>query len=208
MSEQNYEDYKPISAKIKKDEVSAIEKKISPVVSSAKKKKRSVFDKIFDVFISENLEGTRNPSILGVIIPEIKKTVLEVIDVFLHPDGKRSYTSRSTTKISYRDYYNKGNNDYPREEYGRRSQVASVMDYDNVVFDSRGDAEMVLQSMDEILSHYGVVSIADYYELCDIDDANYTTNKYGWKDIRNAQVVRVGHNEYKIKLPRAMPLEG
>lgn len=198
---------KPISAKIKKEVDEVVDKKISSVVS-AKKKKKGKLDRVFDIFISENLEGTRNPSILGVVIPEIKKIVLEVIDVFLHPDGKRSYTGRGTgTKISYRDYYNRGN-DYPREELGRKSAVTSVMDYDNVVFDSRGDAEVVLQSMDEVISHYGVISIADYYDLCEIDEVSYTANKYGWKDIRNAQVVRTGHNEYKIKLPRAMPLEG
>ena len=34
---------------------------------------------------------------------------------------------------------------------------------------------------------------------------NYTDNKYGWTDIRNASVIRV-RDGYMIKLPKALPL--
>ena len=35
---------------------------------------------------------------------------------------------------------------------------------------------------------------------------NYTDNKYGWTNIRNAEVVRV-RDGYRIKLPRALPID-
>lgn len=182
------------------------EKKIM-AVSKGKKAKRSLMDRMFRVFISEDLSGTRNPSILGVIIPAIKKTALEVFDVFLHPDGKRTYSNnKSISKVSWRSGYDGyfRNDDVPFKD--NKPSVASVLDYDLVVFDSAGEANRVLQAMEEIISHYSVISIADYYDLCDIDDVSYTTNKYGWKNLTSARVVRTGPDEYRIKLPKAMPL--
>ena len=58
--------------------------------------------------------------------------------------------------------------------------------------------------MDELIATYGLVSVADLYDLVGIA-GSYTDNKYGWTDIRNASVVRV-RDGYVIKLPRALPL--
>ena len=59
--------------------------------------------------------------------------------------------------------------------------------------------------MDELISSYRVVSVADFYDLAGITP-EYTDNKYGWTDIRSANIVRV-RDGYMIKLPRAVPLD-
>ena len=66
------------------------------------------------------------------------------------------------------------------------------------------EAEKVLQSMDDLIDTYGIVSVADYYDLVDVT-SQYTDNHYGWTDIRNARVVRVSDG-YMIKLPKALPI--
>ena len=58
--------------------------------------------------------------------------------------------------------------------------------------------------MDEIMEEYGIVRVADLYDLVGIT-GDYTDNKYGWTNIRSAEVVRV-RDGYKIKMPRAMPI--
>ena len=83
-------------------------------------------------------------------------------------------------------------------------RVRTGYDFDDIILDSRGEAEDVLSRMDELIDNYGIVSVADFYDLCGIT-GSYTDNKYGWTDIRSAQVVRV-RDGYKIKLPRALPL--
>ena len=65
-------------------------------------------------------------------------------------------------------------------------------------------AEDVLERMDELIATYQVVSVADFYDLVGVS-GNYTDNKYGWTDIRNASVIRV-RDGYMIKLPKALPL--
>ena len=51
---------------------------------------------------------------------------------------------------------------------------------------------------------YGTVSVADLYDLVGIS-GNYTDNKYGWTNIRNAEPIRV-RDGYMLKLPKALPL--
>ena len=59
--------------------------------------------------------------------------------------------------------------------------------------------------MHELMHHYKVVSVADFYDLCGIT-GNYTDNKYGWEDIRSATISHT-RDGYIIKLPRAVPLD-
>ena len=73
------------------------------------------------------------------------------------------------------------------------------------MFESRGEAEEVLTRMDELLSTYGVVSIADLYDLAGLT-CPYTANNYGWTDIHTAQIVRI-RDGYVINMPRVMPLD-
>lgn len=59
--------------------------------------------------------------------------------------------------------------------------------------------------MDELIDMYGVVSVADLYDLVGIT-GNYTDNKYGWTNIRNAEPVRAMGGGYMLKLPKALPI--
>ena len=81
----------------------------------------------------------------------------------------------------------------------------AVYDYDNIILSSRGEAEDVLMKMDELMDTYGLVRVADLYDLVGIT-GNYTDNKYGWTNIRNAEIVRV-RDGYMIKMPRAVAID-
>ena len=81
-----------------------------------------------------------------------------------------------------------------------------VKDYDDIIFDNRGDAEAVLSSMEDVIDQYGVVSIADLFDLAEVSNSNYAMNNYGWTDLRTANVVRV-RDGYILKLPRALPIK-
>ena len=59
--------------------------------------------------------------------------------------------------------------------------------------------------MDELIETYGIVSVADLYELVGVD-GEYTDNDYGWTNIRNADVVRT-RDGYLLSLPKAMPIK-
>lgn len=72
------------------------------------------------------------------------------------------------------------------------------------VFGSRVEANKVLDDMIDILEKYGVVTVADFHDLCDIT-GNYTDNLYGWVNLKKAEIIRIRAG-YKISLPLAIRL--
>ena len=59
--------------------------------------------------------------------------------------------------------------------------------------------------MDELIDTYGNVSVADLYDLVG-KSSEYTDNKYGWTNLRNAEPVRV-RDGYMLKLPKPGPID-
>lgn len=179
------------------------EKKHEAVVSGeVKTTKKSGLHKLKDVIVAEDAANVKSYIFMDVLVPAIKKALHDIAtgaaDMFFY--GETGTPKKTTaSKISYRSYYDDKN------DRNLSSTARTAFDYDNIVFSSRGDAEAVLSAMEDILSQFGVVSVGDLYDLADISTSNYTINKYGWTNIRSAQVVR-GRDGYLLKLPRALPI--
>lgn len=190
-------DYKGNSHKEK--EKAKEEKKVEKVVHGSVKTKRR--NMLSDSFISEDVSNVKSYIILDVLIPAAKKAISDIvvngIDMLLY--GETGHTKKSGgSKVSYRSYY-----DRPSERRDTRS--IGGYRYNDIVLDNRGEAEEVLSRMDDLMASYGVVSVADLYDLVG-ENCNYTDNNYGWTDIRSASVVRV-RDGYLIKLPKALPID-
>ena len=200
-------EYKPNSHKYKEDQNrSAPEKKVEKVIAgTVKSKKKSEIRKFTDVFISEDINNVKSYILLDVLIPAIKKAISDIvtngIDMILYGETGKTKSNSIASKISYRSYYDGRNG---RRDYSAiRTKIS--YNYDDIIFDNRGEAEDVLSRMDELISTYGLVSVADLYDLVGVT-GNYTDNKYGWTNIRNASVIRV-RDGYMLKLPKALPLD-
>lgn len=195
-------EYKPNSHKAKKTEERT--KKVDKVVTGkVKTKKKSEMSKFKDVFISEDISNVKSYVFLDVLIPAIKKALSDIIvngtDMMLYGDIRDRKRSGSG---NYRNYSTSGTRDSRGSE---RRRVG--YDFDDIILDSRGEAEEVLSRMDELMDTYGVVSVADLYDLVGVS-CNYTDNKYGWTgSLRTAEAVRVRDGGYMLKLPRAVLIE-
>ena len=201
------DNYKPNSHK-SKEEISSDRppvKKVEKAISgSVKTKKRNEIRKIADAFISEDAENVKSYILSEVLIPAIKKAIDDMftsgIKMILWGErGNRSDNLKSSS-LSYHSYYDKKDDQRYRDSSSNRDGY----NYNDIIFDNRGEAEEVLYKMDELISMYEVVSVADLYDLVGID-GKYTDNRYGWKDIRNASVIHT-RDGYMIKLPKALPL--
>lgn len=186
------------------------DKRVSKAVVSGKVKvKEDKVRKLTDIFISEDVGNVKSYIIYDVLIPTIKKTLYDIvvnsldISLFGGRGGKRS----NADKVSFRDYNSmsrRDRDDRDRDRDRGSSRSGGVHSYDSIVFDTRGDAEVVLERMDELLETYEQVRVADLFELVG-KTGDWTDNNYGWVNLRNADIVRV-YDGYKIKLPRAQPL--
>lgn len=201
------DEYKPNSHKSKSEQGGTVrnDKRIEKVVTGVvKSKKKNDIRKLADVFITEDIANVKSYIITDILVPAVKKAISDIvtngIDMMLYGESDRTKKGTSS-KVSYRSYYDQRND---RHDYVS-NRTRSGYDYDDIILDNRGEAEDVLSRMDELIDTYGLVSVADLYDLVGVS-GNYTDNKYGWTDIRSAQVVRVREG-YMIKLPRALPLD-
>ena len=182
------------------------EKKVEKVVTNpVTTKKKSTFSKLTNEIISEDAKNVKSYILGDVLIPAIKKAISDIvtdgIDIILYGGSGRNKTRTNADRVSYRNYYD----DPGRSRQDTRYNSTSQYSYDDIVFKTRGDAENVLARMDDMMDNYGLVRVADLYDLAGIT-GNYTDNKYGWTNIRNAEVVRV-RDGYQIRMPRAVPID-
>lgn len=196
------EEYKSNSNKSREAAVIQPEKRVEKVVSgNTRVKKKSGIQKFADIFVPEDVGDIKSYIVTTVIIPAIKKAIMDVMDMFLYGESGSARKAGSASKVSYRSYYEKN-----QDRRDTRPTRANAFDYDNIIFDSRGDAEACLDAMYDILSTYLTVSVADLYDLADMPPTNnYMLNRYGWVDLSGSTVVRT-RDGYILKLPRAVPL--
>ncbi len=185
-------------------ELATREKKVQKVVSGKVKTKSNEGRKLASMFISEDATNVKSYILMDVLVPTIKKTLFDIVtdslDMILN-GGTGSRKHKSGNKISYRSYYDDKRDDRREGSYRARGRF----DYDDLIFDSRGECEAVREQMVDVIETYGFVTVADMYDMADLP-APYTSSKYGWTNIRTAETVRV-RDGYVLKLPKAMPID-
>lgn len=201
-------EYQPNSHKSKEEgttELATREKKVQKVVTGKVKTKTNEGRKLANIFISEDAANVKSYVFMDVLVPAIKKAISDIvtdgIDMILYGGKGSGRKDRNTNKVSYRNYYDDKRDDHRDNSYRARNRF----DYEDLIFDSRGEAEAVREQMVEIIDRYGFVTVADMYDMADIP-APYTSSKYGWTNIRTAEAVRV-RDGYVLKLPKAMPID-
>ena len=200
-------DYKPNSKKYKQEQRESLaeaEKRANKIVRGvAKTKKKSEARKFFDNFIADDARDVKSYVLSDIIIPAIKDSILGTVEMFLGY-GKRGKKRRSgVDTITYTDYGSASRRYSGRTEEPR---LRTGADFEDVIVDTKGEAEDVLAQLEAIIDTYKVARVTDLYDLVGLT-APYTGNRYGWSNIHSAESVRLRDGSYLIKMPRAMPIE-
>lgn len=202
------EEYKPNSNKYKKEQQEMVkstdEKRANKVVTGKViTKKEGFFSKLTKGFISDDAKNVKSYVFGEVLIPAIKKAISDIvtdgIDIILYGESRKGGRRSVADRVSYRSYYDN------KPSYRDTASRYDDYSYDNIILETRADAEEVLARMDEMMDTYGLVRVADFKDLVGIT-GSYTDNKYGWTNIRSAEVVRV-RDGYTIRMPRAVPID-
>lgn len=177
------------------------EKKVDKIITGTAKTKPNEVRKFAGLIVSDDASNVGNYVLMDVLIPTFKKAVVDVVEMILF--GEKGGKRRSDGRTPYRSYYD-DRNDRPR----KTANMAGRFDYDDISFDSRGDAELVLDQMRDLVDGdrgYGLVTVADMYDMAGLP-APFTARKYGWFNLRTAEVIR-GRDGFYIRLPKAMPID-
>lgn len=179
-------------------------KKMGKVVTGdVKTRKKSEVKKFANTFLPDDVTSVKSYILMDVVIPGLKNAIADVVSIMLFGEtGRIGDKKGNGSKISYQRYYN--------QQDGRRNyaqpRAPGGYDYDDIIFKTRGDADLVLDQLEAAINQFGIASVLDLYDLAGIDcPTSYTADKYGWTDIRSAKVVRT-RDGYVLELPRAVQI--
>jgi hypothetical protein len=187
------------AAQAKQAERKKLEKVVTGTVTTRKK---SGAQKITDLFIAEDAKNVKSYVLFEVLVPAIKDAVYNIVCdsagmIFGKPTGGRR--GSVSTRDNYTQYWKDRDRGY------QPARPRTVFDYDDIVFATRGDAEIVLNELRLTLREYGLVRVSDLYDLAG-KSWSYTYRDYGWTNLERAEVVGV-RGGYIIDFPRPLPID-
>lgn len=196
---------KPVDATLQQREP-----KNKPVTTSVSVNKKPSFIK---KFFAEDAKTVGGHVVESVLIPSLQRllsdSVKGAIDWLIYGSKGSGRPNSGVGNVSYSSYYNRPN--YGQPTNYQQPQKPSVYSVNDITFtdqtsdDPMGDATTVLARMTEIVQRYGVASVADFYDLVGQKSA-YTDTKYGWRDLSQANIIRV-RDGYSILFPKVSPIE-
>lgn len=183
------------------------EKKVEKITSGkVVKQKKSLGKKFAETFLGENIESVSSYIIYDVIIPAAKNMIFDTVNngfemlLFGQIRGSRTRRDRGRSYVSYSSYYKDRDRD---RQISLRNRARH--NFDDIILESRGEAEEVLSHLVELIDVYGMASVADLYDLVGVT-SNFTDNRYGWDNLSSARVVPV-RGGYLLELPRPIVLD-
>lgn len=191
------------------------EKKVEKIIKgTVKMQKKSFGKKIAETFLEDDTKSVGSYILYDVMIPAAKELINEMVggavEMLLFGERRRgTHTMRDRNKsytnynsVSYRGNQDSGNQ-RPERNISRNGRARH--DFGEIVLDTRGEAEVVLSNLVDLTIDYRLATVADLYGFLGIE-SNFTDEKYGWTDLRDARVSRV-RGGYLIDLPRTQLIE-
>lgn len=111
-------------------------------------------------------------------------------------------------RLTLEDMENKTKNRRRRDRKGEYSIIDNLiygreraykLKLEEIIFDTREEAEKTLDSLLNISACYGIATVSDLYALAGIT-STLTDDKYGWNNLRSVKVCK-RHDGYIINLP-------
>lgn len=176
-------------------------KELSPVVQGkVTSRKEGIGKKFAETFLSDDIYDVKHYVLHDVLIPSIRDGIYEVftggLSMLFYGNAKGHSKTKSGTYVNYSGYSS-------GTKKARSTSLSSIerYAYNDIIFESRGDALEVKETMDDILERFNVVSVADFYELAG-EDSSFTDQKYGWTNLDGVTVMR-DREGYRLRLPKA-----
>lgn len=174
------------------------------VAGNVKTKKKSEMRKVTENLISEEASNIKTYLVMDVLIPTIKNTIWDAITnsldmVLFGGSGRSKRSSSGGSRFDYGKQYRKD------ERRPNELRARSRFEMDEILFETRGEAENVLDEMFAVLDEYKLVRVGDLYDMAGLTRP-YTSQNWGWTNLRNSGVRRT-RDGYVIDLPKPMAID-
>lgn len=170
-------------------------------IANATRKKKTLGMKIKESIVGNDSRSVGEYIFQDVLIPAAKDTITAMvsggIEMMMYGEVRgRREKSKNGSKASYYKYYEKDSTRERDRGYANRSSYS----FTDIEFETRGEAEEVLNCLADLIDTYGVATVADFYDAVGIA-SEYTDNKYGWTSLRNAGSKRI-RDGFILELPK------
>lgn len=151
--------------------------------------------------IANEIRGIGNSLFETIILPAMKSAVVDFfsngVDMVVH--GRSSGSPRGVGgHTSYNKRYK--TRQKPWQNRSSRQNIQQTEEvFEDIFFDERDDAELVLGRMMELVHEYGQATMGDLYSMCGLSP-NYIHEDWGWNNLNNCRV-QYTMNGYVIDFP-------
>lgn len=209
--------YSKVTPKSSEDEKSEPKKVEKVIQGDAVRRKKPLHKKFTDVFINEDAQSVGDYILKDVILPATQNVILDAVtqglERMLFGDSRgRIGASRSrSTYTSYNRYsapqrsVMKPREDIYRDPRELSPRARANHDFDEIILETKAEAEEVLDGLYSLLSEYNLATVADLYELVG-QHSDPVDRNWGWVDLRGSYISRV-RGGYLLDLPRPRPVD-
>lgn len=188
------------------------EKKVERVTTAEPIRRKKGLGKQFkNTFFGGDAKGAMQYVVFGVLVPAAKDALADAgaqgIERLIFGESRYKRggpPSGPAGHIAYNRFTPSG----PRQETPPRAlsrRARARHDFDEIVLNSRGEAEEVIDRLFDLVSRFESATVADLYDLVGLP-STHADYKWGWTDIRGAGVARV-RSGYLLDLPEPEPLQ-
>jgi hypothetical protein len=189
------------------------EKKVERVTTAEPiRRKKGLAHKFKSIFFGGDPRSTMNFIVQSVLIPAAKDMIIDAaregVEKLVRGDSYRRHRPPSSGASGYVAYNRMGPSRGPIREPESRTMSRNARakhDFDEIVLQSRAEAEEVIERMFDICAKYDTATVSDLYDLVGIR-STHVDHKWGWSDMRGAGVARV-RDGYLLELPDIQPME-
>lgn len=154
---------------------------------------------VFDYIIYDIIIPATKNMIVDSIIDGAEMAILGETRSRRRRPSDRGSTRYAYDRVSYRDRDRRWND---RDRYEDRRTRSNLRDYEDIVFDSKADAEEVISGLIEIIDVSGQATVLDLYDLSGLKPVDYAVGNYGWTNLSTATTERT-RDGYVLYLPKA-----
>lgn len=184
-------------------------------------KKKSFGRKLKSVFIGDDSTSVWDYVMWDILVPAAKDTLSDAVSSGIEHilfGGARNRRPRArsynrgpqTPQVyhNYQRYSTRTERDVPpwrTDSPPTRRRRSERHDLGDIILSTRVEAENVLNSLDDLVQRYDVVSVRDLLRLLG-ETPSYTDENWGWSDFSTARVIR-SSGGYLLDLPAPSPLD-
>jgi hypothetical protein len=203
-------DFPPNSHK-SKEEPEPAKKDLKKIVSGeVVTRKKPLKQRIKSIFVGGEFKNAAAYIAIDVLVPAARNMIVDAttkgIERLIYGDSpqRSRQNDYNRSRVSYNSPLDRNRQrgvmlpDQP-PHYGRSSRNSN-----EIIVNSRKEAELVLSTIADIIESYDVASVADLNELVGLPNT-HIDNKWGWTSIRHADLRQVREG-WLIDLPPAKPI--